>query len=155
MIKLNFVQNIEDPKLKGFALRLRELAFDDSLVIKYNKKDIAEKLGVSANTLRKYLTKLEELDVVKELKLNVDYFVVRESEPVIYLSDDRMQDAKKIIANAENCNTKLYKQMSYFMNNKLYYSPKANELYMDILSGLFGIENKPTKAPINYCCLMS
>lgn len=156
MIKFELVQKeIVDPKLKGFALRLRGLAFDDSLVIKYNKTDIAEKLGVSTNTLRKYLKKLEELGIISDNKLSNDYFIENE---IVHLSEDRMSLLKTIVnkgftddygnyTKMELSSEKMYKQFCYYNDKKMYCSPKANEIFDDILIGTFA-NKEDEKKPV-------
>ena len=74
-------------KDKGFALKLRAVAYDDTLKIGYNKKDLAGVLGISAPTLRKKLQKVGEF-IDDNMTVNSKYFPVCEK---CYLNEKNIQ----------------------------------------------------------------
>lgn len=151
MVKMDFIiNNIEkDPNLLGFALRIRSLAFDDSLKIKHTKKDIAEALGITYNLLNNKLNKLKEygfyLDKVEDgYQLRYEEFIKNE---VVRLNEQNIRTINNILSSPSN--NKLYNQTVYFIKNKLYLSPKANDIFNDILAGLFGMQ-KNNNSGVNY-----
>lgn len=144
MVKLDFViNNIDkDLNLLGFALRIRSLAFDDTLKIKLNKKDIAKELDITYNLLNNKLNKLKEygfyLDKVEDgYQIRYEEFIKNE---VVHLNEQNIRTIKNVLSTPSD--NKLYKQTVYFVKNKLYLSPKANNIYNDILAGLFGLDRK-------------
>lgn len=126
---------------------LRALAFDDTLAIKYNKTELAAKLGVSKATLNKYLNILKEKKIlVEDNKLNKEYFITKKS-PVVYLSDDNINTMNGILANSDMKDTKLYKQLAYYKENYLDAHPAANKIFADIMAGVFACPKKDEKKP--------
>lgn len=57
--------------MKGFILRYRSLAFDDTLVVSYNRSDIGKKLKISQPTLRKNLALINEMNLFEYFSTQV------------------------------------------------------------------------------------
>ena len=58
----------------------------------------------------------------------------------MHLNEQNIRTIKNVLSTPSD--NKLYKQTVYFVKNKLYLSPKANNIYNDILAGLFGLDRK-------------
>lgn len=71
-MSVNFVRDTAIPsKMKGFALRYRSLAFDDTLIVSYNRSDIGKKLKISQPTLRKNIALLNEMNLFEYFSTQV------------------------------------------------------------------------------------
>lgn len=140
-VGLNFItDNIANPRLIGFAIKLRSLAFDDSLRIPLNKKHIAEELGITTVLLNKRLKELETIGFKLE-KLENSYKIVYDEKYLplnnkCYLDEDHIRIINNVLEVPSN--SKLYNQTRYFLTKKMHYQFNANELYDDILAGIFG-----------------
>ena len=114
---------------KGFALKLRTAAFDDSAKIVMNKKDLAAYMGVSAPTLRKKMKAVEHL--VKDMTFNNEYFPVYEK---CYLNENNVEYVKDVLSSDKD--SKTYKQVVWFLKNKCHLRRDANEMLVNIQAGL-------------------
>lgn len=73
-------------KTRGFFIRLAALAFSDSLIIKYNKKELCEKLSVGKTYLYSRLKELTDLGYLTTNKsgcIVISKGVIKTSNPVI------------------------------------------------------------------------
>lgn len=78
MINPSFVRNEDiNPKMKGFALRLRTLAFDDSLEIKLTTAEIADEMDICSKTVRGYLNSLTS--IINDRTFSAEYFIKTEN----------------------------------------------------------------------------
>ena len=121
-------------KDKGFALKLRALAFDDTLKIGYNKKDLAGVLGISAPTLRKKLQKVGEF-IDDTMTVNSKYFPVCEKG---YLNEKNLQFVKDVLKYVQD--DKTYKQVVWFLKNKCHLRRDCNEIMMKLQAGILGLK---------------
>lgn len=121
-------------KDKGFALKLRAVAFDDTLKIGYNKKDLAGVLGISAPTLRKKLQKVGEF-IDDTMTVNSEYFPVCEK---CYLDEKNIQFVKDVLSSDKD--SKMYKQVVWFLQNKCHLRRDCNEVMMKIQAGIVGLK---------------
>ena len=124
---------------RGFALKLRTAAFDDSAKISMNKKDLAAYMGVSAPTLRKKMKAVEHL--VKDMTFNNEYFPVYEK---CYLNEKNIQFVKDVLTYVQD--DKTYKQVVWFLKNKCHLRRDCNELMMKLQAGIVGL--KRTEKPV-------
>lgn len=124
-------------KDKGFALKLRVLAFDDTLKIAYNKRDLAEIMEISQPTLRK---KLKSIEMVYQDGFVAEYFPVCER---CYLTDSNVQYVKDVLCSDKT--SKTYKQVAWFLGNGLHKRRDANKRLMNIMAGLVGQKKKEVK----------
>lgn len=129
-------------KDKGFALKLRALAFDDTLKIGYNKKDLAGVLGISAPTLRKKLQKVATL-IDDTMTVNGEYFPVCER---CYLDEKNIQFVKDVLSADKD--SKMYKQVMWFLQNKCHLRRDCNKVMESIQAGIVGL--KRAKKPVFY-----
>lgn len=143
-VNINYLSFEGSASDKGFALKLRSLAFDDTLKIQYNKKDLAEKLGVSAPTLRKKLKQLKEMGIYDGDTFNQEYFPVIE---ICHLSEDRRDLVKKILVSDKN--SRLYKQIQWFVDKKCHLKRDADRQLDNIVAGFLG-GNKAVKSDVEY-----
>lgn len=134
-VELDFIKCDLEPKLKGFALKLRCLALDTDVTIGYNKKEISAILKADYKTVCKKMNALGFLQLVENGYVFTEYFM---SVQINYLNKQNISLIKEIIANKDD--SKLYKQTLYFIKNKLYLYANANKLFDDILAGTFGLE---------------
>lgn len=118
---------------KGFALKLRTAAFDDSAKITMNKKDLAAYMGISAPTLRKKMKAVEHL--VKDMTFNNEYFPVYEK---CYLEEKNIQFVKDVLSSDKD--SKMYKQVVWFLQNKCHLRRDCNEVMMKIQAGIVGLK---------------
>lgn len=116
---------------KGFALKMRTAAFDDSGKIVMNKKDLAAYMGVSAPTLRKKMKAVEHL--VNDMTFNQEYFPVYEK---CYLNESNVAYVREVLSSDKD--SKTYKQVAWYLQNKCHLRRGANEMLMNIQAGLIG-----------------
>ena len=121
-------------KDKGFALKLRAVAYDDTLKIGYNKKDLAGVLGISAPTLRKKLQKVGEF-IDDTMTVNSKYFPVCEK---CYLNEKNIQFVKDVLKYVQD--DKTYKQVVWFLKNKCHLRRDCNEIMMKLQAGILGLK---------------
>lgn len=133
-VSVDFVRNRDvNARTKGFALRYRSLAFDDTLKIGYNKKDTASKLGVTPPTLRKYMYLWNTLELAS-------YFHKQEANKQT-LTEDQLDELKTLASNSGNVAIK--KQCQWYLNNGLQNHNRCVDLYNKAVSGiLFKKKNK-------------
>lgn len=129
-VEIGFLANDASPRTKGFALRYRSLAFDDSISVGYTKSEAANLLNVSRPTLNKNLTLLNANSLM-------DYFI--KLNEVIYLDEKKMKEAKELSVKADK-ESKLAKQINWFLNKKIYTHKKANSIFNMIISGTLDIQ---------------
>ena len=131
-----------DAKDKGFALKLRSLAFDDTLKINLNKKDMAIVLGISQPTLRK---KLKSVEMFYNDSFAEDYFPVYEK---CFLSKENIEVVKLALSNDKT--SRLYKQIRWFLMNGFHLRKDADDRLRDVFAGVIGgkrtVEKKVEKA---------
>lgn len=118
---------------KGFALKLRTAAFDDSAKIAMNKKDLAAYMGVSAPTLRKKMKAVEHL--VNDMTFNKEYFPVYEK---CYLDANNVEYVKDVLSSDKN--SKTYKQVVWFLKNKYHLRRDCNDVMMKLQAGILGLK---------------
>lgn len=123
-----------DYRVKGFALKLRTLAFDDSCKIGYNKKQIASKLGISRPTLDKYVKMMVLGGLLDADMCFGKWFIQRE---ICHLSDDRKEIVYQAVSNSFLYPERDLRQMVYFVNRKLYSHPDANKIFDKMVAGLW------------------
>lgn len=124
-VEIGFLASDASPRTKGFALRYRSLAFDDSILVGYTKSEAANLLNVSRPTLNKNLTLLNANSLM-------DYFI--KLNEVVYLDEKKMKEAKELSVKADK-ESKLAKQINWFLNKKIYTHKKANSIFNMIISG--------------------
>ncbi len=120
-----------DAKDKGFALKLRSLAFDDTLKINLNKKDIAIALGISQPTLRK---KLKNIEVFYKDGFAEEYFPVYEK---CFLSKENIEVIKEMILSNDKT-SRVYKQVRWFLQNGFHLRRDADDRLRDVFAGVIG-----------------
>lgn len=120
-------------KDKGFALKLRALAFDDSMKIGYNRKDLAAVMGLSAPTLRKKIAAVEKMGLWQD-GLVAEYFPICER---CYLTEENVEAVRDVI-NAAEKDSRTYKQMKWFLQNGLYKRRDANDRLLEVFAGVVG-----------------
>lgn len=140
-MNLNLLFNLGlNRKSLAFLLKLRTLAFDDTLDIKYNRKEISDILGISYKGVCKYIKELEASKVLvitdSAFHLNEEYFPVRE---INHLSEENKSILNEILSKNDP-NSRLYKQAIYFKENGLDLIPSANKVFEDMLDGFWGIK---------------
>ena len=132
-------------KDKGFALKLRALAFDDTLKIGYNRKDLAAAMGLSAPTLRKKIAAVEKMGLWQD-GLVEEYFPICER---CYLTEENVEAVRDVI-NAAEKDSRTYKQMKWFLQNGLHKRRDANDRLKEVFAGVVGgkrtVERKVEKA---------
>jgi hypothetical protein len=119
-----------DAKDKGFALKLRSLAFDDTLKINLNKKDIAIALGISQPTLRK---KLKNIEMFYNDGFVAEYFPVYEK---CFLSKENIEVVKMALSNDKT--SRVYKQVRWFLQNGFHLRRDADDRLRDVFAGVIG-----------------
>lgn len=82
-------------------------------------------LNVSRPTLNKNLTLLNANSLM-------DYFI--KLNEVVYLDEKKMKEAKELSVKADK-ESKLAKQINWFLNKKIYTHKKANSIFNMIISG--------------------
>lgn len=130
-VGINFISAEGTSKDKGFALKLRSLAFDDTLKITLNKKDIASELGISQPTLRK---KMNSIALYYTDVFNVTYFPACEK---CHLSERNVETVKAILTNGDK-KSKLYKQVVWYLQNKCHLRTNADPLFDNLMGGVVG-----------------
>lgn len=139
---MNFIGAEGASKDKGFVLKLRSLAFDDTLKINLNKKDIAIVLGISQPTLRK---KLKSVEMFYNDSFAEDYFPVYEK---CFLSKENIEVVKLALSNDKT--SRLYKQIRWFLMNGFHLRKDADDRLRDVFAGVIGgkrtVEKKVEKA---------
>lgn len=127
---------------KGFALKLRALAFDDTMKVGYNRKDIAAIMEISLPTLRK---KLKAIEMMYSDGFAAEYFPVCER---CYLSKENVEVVK--VALSQDKTSRVYKQVKWFLENKMHLKRDADDRLMDVFAGVIGgkrtVEKKVEKA---------
>lgn len=139
-----------DGRVRGFALKLRRLAFSDTLKIEYNKKEICEKMGISKATLNRYLKALREAGVIDDKLRFTGYFIEVEANhlnrentklliDVIGSATYRTRNGKIVVSSLETTNypKKDVLKMVYFYNKKLYTLANADMLFYKMLGGMW------------------
>lgn len=142
-VDVDFVRNRSiDSRSKGFIIRYRCLAFDDTLEVSYSKKDSAKLLGVSTPTLRKYSKVIESNNAMSYFKKQV----IKQE-----ISDDQLAElkifadsfVKKAKTNKKKEITTIERQCYWYMVHKLYNHLRCYDLYLKAVSGtLFHKNNK-------------
>ena len=130
---------------KGFALKLRAIAFDDTLKVRYNKKDIAAIMEISQPTLRK---KLKAIEVMYKDGFVAEYFPVCEK---CYLSKENVEVVK--LALCEDQSSRIHKQVKWFLENKMHLRRDADDRLMDVFAGVLGkkvVKKKVEKAVFDW-----
>lgn len=127
---MNFVGAEGTSKDKGFVLKLRSFAFDDTLKMNLNKKDMAIVLGISQPTLRK---KLKAVELFYSDGFNSEYFPVYEK---CYLSEQNVEYVKAVLCSDKT--SKTYKQVRWFLENKCHLRRNANLQLVNIQAGFCG-----------------
>lgn len=116
---------------KGFALKLRAIAFDDTMQVKYNRKDIAAIMEVSQPTLRK---KMKAIEVMYKDGFVAEYFPVCEK---CYLSKENVELIKEWLMDNDQT-SRVYKQLKWFLQNKLHLRRDADDRLLEIFAGIMG-----------------
>lgn len=116
---------------KGFALKLRAIAFDDTLNVKYNRKDIAAIMEISQPTLRK---KMKAIEVMYQDGFVADYFPVCEK---CYLSKENVEVIKEVLMDNDQT-SRIYKQIKWFLQNKFHLRRDADDRLLEIFAGVMG-----------------
>ena len=124
-VEIGFIGEDVAPRVKGFALRYRSIAFDDSNKVGYTKIKVAELLNISRPTLNK------NLSLLNASSLN-DYFITLTE--TVELDEKKMKELKSMATKVDS-NSKLGKQIKWFLNKKIYTHKKANSIYNMIISG--------------------
>ena len=132
----------------GFALRLRALAFSDSLVVKYDKSSIAKKLRISRPTLYKRLAELKEAGIY-DGKFSENYCEAKQAnklneentklmEDIINSCQFKVVDDKiKVIDLSESPYPKKdVLQAVYFYNKGQHLLPNADMTFYKMLGGM-------------------
>lgn len=117
-------------KVRGFAIRYRSLAYDDTLQIKMTKTEIARTLDMSRTTLNVRLDWLKAYNLSPETfpKLNCVNLTDEESEILTILTKER---------TPKNRESKQAKQAKWYLENEIYKTDKDRTIYMQIVSGTF------------------
>ena len=128
---MNFIGAEGASKDKGFVLKLRSLAFDDTLKINLNKKDMAIVLGISQPTLRK---KLKSVEMFYNDGFVEEYFPVYEK---CFLSKENIEVIKEVLMYNDQT-SRIYKQLKWFLQNKFHLRRDADDRLRDVFAGLLG-----------------
>ena len=115
---------------KGFALKLRALAFDDTMKVGYNRKDIAAIMEISLPTLRK---KLKAIEMMYKDGFVAEYFPVCEK---CYLSKENIEVVK--LALNEDETSRIHKQVKWFLENKMHLRRDADDRLNEVFAGVIG-----------------
>ena len=115
---------------KGFALKLRALAFDDTMKVGYNRKDIAAIMEISLPTLRK---KLKAIEMMYQDGFVAEYFPVCER---CYLSKENVEVVK--LALNEDETSRIHKQVKWFLENKMHLRRDADDRLNEVFAGVIG-----------------
>lgn len=121
------------PKVRGFAIRYRSLALDDSLMIKKSKTEIARLLNISRTTLNVRLDLLKAYDLLPE---SFPTF----AEDNVNLKTEAEKSYKEIVKNNKKTDCpqmKIEKQLKWFLDNKIYKKTTGESIYLEIISGTF------------------
>ena len=129
-VEIGFLASDATPRIKGFVLRYRSLAFDDTLNVEYTKTKIAEMLNTSRPTLNKNLTLLNASSLM-------DYFI--KFDETVELDANKMKELKELSIKADK-ESKLGKQINWFLNKKIYTHKNANKVYNMIISGTLNVQ---------------
>lgn len=113
---------------KGFALKLRALAFDDTMKVGYNRKDIAAIMEISLPTLRK---KLKAIEMMYSDGFVAEYFPVCER---CYLSKENIEVVK--LALNEDETSRIHKQVKWFLENKMHLRRDADDRLNEVFAGV-------------------
>lgn len=118
---------------KGFALKLRSVAFDDSMKIGLNRRELAEVMEVSVPTLRKKLNAVKMIGLYDD-GCNLAYFPVCEK---CHLNEKNVETVKAVLTSADK-SSKTYKQIVWYLQNKIHYRRDANSQFDKIMGGVVG-----------------
>lgn len=133
------VLNLEgSSKEKGFALKLRALAFDDTLKIGYNRKDLAAVMGLSAPTLRKKIQNIENLGLWNDGFVE-EYFPICDK---CYLTEENVEVVREVLRADKD--SKTYNQVVWFLQNGMHKRRDANVKLNSIMAGIFGVKKIPS-----------
>ena len=142
-----------EPKLKGFALRYRCLAFDDSLVVNYDKTECSKRMHISRPTFRKYLDLIQEANLINEFFIPVQNKNIKDN----YLSESSMEYLREIQNHINKLkegsekdwiafqNTAIYKQYKWIVKNRIWTRKNGDDTVIKMMSGLL---NPPKKKEI-------
>lgn len=153
--KLNpfFINSKVDPKLKGFALRYRCLAYDDSIVVEYSKTECAEQMHISRPTFRKYYNALLETNLMNEYFPSVQTKDSKEN----YLSESSMDYLKGIQESIKQIKkdntdkwiefqqTKLYKEYKWVVQNRIWTRKNGDDIINKMMSGTLDIKTNKVR----------
>ena len=127
---MNFIGAEGASKDKGFVLKLRSLAFDDTLKINLNKKDMAIVLGISQPTLRK---KLKSVEMFYNDGFVEEYFPVYEK---CFLSKENIEIVKEVLSNDKT--SRIYKQVRWYLQNGFHLRRDADDRLLEVFAGVLG-----------------
>ena len=127
---MNFIGAEGASKDKGFVLKLRSLAFDDTLKINLNKKDMAIVLGISQPTLRK---KLKSVEMFYNDGFVEEYFPVYEK---CFLSKENIEVVKLVLNNDKT--SRVYKQVKWFLEKGYHLRKDADYKLNEVFAGVLG-----------------
>ena len=111
-------------------MKLRAIAFDDTLNVKYNRKDIAAIMEISLPTLRK---KLKTIEMMYQDGFAAEYFPVCER---CYLSKENIEVVK--LALNEDETSRIHKQVKWFLENKMHLRRDADDRLNEVFAGVMG-----------------
>lgn len=134
--KAFFFSQKYDRKVKHLFVEMAKLCFNDTLTVKYSLSELAEKFGVKEFTMKKYISKLK-----RALLISVNNGVIKILKYVKPIKKDNLNKPnrkliKKIIQNPSN--TKLFKQVIWFLDKGIHLTRKANEIFTQIVTGYLG-----------------
>lgn len=127
---------------KGFALKLRSIAFDDTVKVGFNRRELAEVMAVSVPTLRKKLNAVKMIGLYDD-GCNVEYFPICER---CYLSEERVEVVKQTLCSDKN--SKTYKQVVWYLQNGMHKRRDANVRLDNIMAGFVGCNFGGNKYPL-------
>lgn len=134
-VDVDFVRDRSiDSRSKGFIIRYRCLAFDDTLVVSYNKKDSAKLLGVSTPTLRKYSKIIESNNVMSYFRKQVIKQEISDAqlEEIEVFAESFKEKTK---THNEREITMVERQCFWYLTHKLYNNLRCYDLYLKAVSG--------------------
>ena len=111
-------------------MKLRALAFDDTMKVGYNRKDIAAIMEISLPTLRK---KLKAIEMMYKDGFVAEYFPVCEK---CYLSKENIEVVK--LALNEDETSRIHKQVKWFLENKMHLRRDADDRLNEVFAGVIG-----------------
>lgn len=132
-VSVNFVRDASIPsKMKGFILRYRSLAFDDTLVVSYNRSDIGKKLKISQPTLRKNLALINEMNLF-------EYFSTQVVEKQT-LTNEHIKVLNTLATDCEDSAIK--KQCVWYLEKNLQKHPRCVDLFHKAVAGVLFKKHK-------------